>query len=216
MTMTTTMNPDMKFQALAQPWWVNLLIFVPLLVYLVWRHKGPELTWRQLFALSTFAWAFGFAEASVVVYLRAAVGLLPGFQGTLAEVQRSISSYDQSKSIRQFPPSLLTIEGYREAATIVMLLSLTLLAARRTRERWAVFLWTFAFWDISYYAGLWAAIRWPGSLTEFDVLFLIPAPWVAQVWFPLLVSTLTLLAVASTTRWRTPDRMISPTGPVDR
>jgi hypothetical protein len=53
-------------------------------------------------------------------------------------------------------------------------------------------------WDISYYAGLWATIRWPTSLTQFDVLFLIPVPWVAQVWFPLLVSVLALIAVGLT------------------
>jgi hypothetical protein len=129
--------------------------------------------------------------------LRAAAGLVPGLQGTLADVQRSISSYDQSWSISRFPASLLTIEGYREAATIIMLVSLTLLATARSRERWAVFLWTFALWDISYYAGLWATIRWPGSLKELDVLFLIPVPWVAQVWFPLLVCALTLLAGAA-------------------
>jgi hypothetical protein len=202
MTMTTIMNTDMKFQAFAQPWWVNLFALVPLLAYLAWRRKGLDLAWRQLFALSAFALAFGFAEASVVVYLRAAVGLLPGFQGTLADVQRSVSSYDQSKSINQFPPSLLTIEGYREAATVVMLLSLTLLAAARARERWAVFLWTFALWDISYYAGLWATIRWPSSFKELDVLFLIPVPWVAQVWFPVLVSALTLIAVVAAKKLR--------------
>jgi hypothetical protein len=28
------------------------------------------------------------------------------------------------------------------------------------------------------------------------VLFLIPVPWIAQVWFPLLVSLLTILAIA--------------------
>jgi hypothetical protein len=195
--MTTSMNTEMKFQAFAQPWWVNLFVFVPLLAYLAWRRKGLDLTWRQLFALSAFALAFGFAEASVVVYLRAAAGLVPGLQGTLADVQRSISSYDQSWSISRFPASLLTIEGYREAATIIMLVSLTLLATARSRERWAVFLWTFALWDISYYAGLWATIRWPGSLKELDVLFLIPVPWVAQVWFPLLVCALTLLAGAA-------------------
>ncbi|HZU42577.1 MAG TPA: hypothetical protein VE994_07900, partial [Terriglobales bacterium] len=33
------------------------------------------------------------------------------------------------------------------------------------------------------------------SLTDLDVLFLIPVPWLAQVWFPVLVSGLTALAV---------------------
>ena len=98
----------------------------------------------------------------------------------------------ETLAIDQFPQSLLTIEVLREGATILMLASVALLAARKARERCAIFLWTFALWDVSYYAGLWATIRWPTSLKDFDVLFLIPVPWVAQVWFPLLVSALTL------------------------
>ena len=62
----------------------------------------------------------------LAVYLRAAVGLLPGYLGTLSEVQRSLVGYDQSESIASFPPSLLTIEAWREAATMVMLVSLSL------------------------------------------------------------------------------------------
>ena len=89
----------------------------------------------------------------------------------------------------------MTIEIAREAATIIMLVSVALLAATKFRERWASFLWAFAVWDIAYYAALWATVRWPSSLKDLDVLFLIPVPWVAQVWFPLLVSGLTLLAV---------------------
>jgi len=78
---------------------------------------------------------------------------------------------------------------------MIMLLSVALLAADSLRERCAVFLWAFAIWDIFYYAGLWATVRWPSSLLTPDVLFLIPVPWVAQVWFPLLVSALTMIAV---------------------
>jgi hypothetical protein len=63
------------------------------------------------------------------------------------------------------------------------------------KERWALFLWMFAFWDISYYAGLWLIIRWPPSLFTQDVLFLIPTPWMAPVWFPILVSLLAIAAV---------------------
>ena len=79
---------------------------------------------------------------------------------------------------------------------MLMLLCTALLAAPRARERWAAFLWAFAIWDITYYAGLWATVRWPTSLKETDILFLIPVPWVAQVWYPLVVSVLTLLAVS--------------------
>jgi hypothetical protein len=92
---------------------------------------------------------------------------------------------------------LLTIEVYREAATMIMLVSVTLLAASSTSARWAAFLWLFALWDIAYYAGLWLTVRWPTSITDLDVLFLIPVPWVAQIWFPLMVSALTVLAIVS-------------------
>ena len=58
-----------------------------------------------------------------------------------------------------------------------------------------MFLWCFAIWDTMYYAGLWATVRWPQSLRDLDVLFLIPVPWTSEVWFPLLVNVLTLAAV---------------------
>jgi hypothetical protein len=185
-----------KFQLWATPWWVNLLILIPIIVFLSWRRKNLLLTKRRLFMIGIFATAFGFVEAAVVVYLRAAVGLLPGYMGTLSDLQHASPTYQQAQSISQFPQSLLTIEIYREAATLVMLVSFALLAAPKARERWAAFLWAFAIWDIAYYAGLWATVRWPASLRDLDVLFLIPVPWVAQVWFPLLVSALTLAAIA--------------------
>ena len=79
---------------------------------------------------------------------------------------------------------------------MIMLTMVALLAASTRRERWAAFLWAFAFWDLSYYVGLWTTIRWPTSFLYLDVLFLIPVPWIAQVWFPLLVSLLTMLVIA--------------------
>jgi hypothetical protein len=136
-------------QVWAQPWWVNLLVLIPLATYLAFRRHRRLLNWRQLIAIAIFAAAFGFVEAAVVVYLRAAVGLLPGYTGTLSELQHSPQGYEQTKSISQFPPSLLTIEMYREAATMVMLLSVALLAASRASARWAAFLWAFALWDIA-------------------------------------------------------------------
>jgi hypothetical protein len=186
----------MTIGLVAQPWWVNLLVAVPPLTWFSWRRRGVPLTWAQLLLSGIFAASFGFLEAVVVVYLRAAVGLLPGYQGTLSDIIRmSGQYYVQSQSISQFPQSLLTLEFLREAATILMLLTVALLTSSNSRARAAVFLWTFALWDTIYYAGLWATVRWPLSLRDPDVLFLIPVPWLAPVWFPLLVSALALAAV---------------------
>ncbi|HTT33964.1 MAG TPA: hypothetical protein VMH48_10220 [Methylomirabilota bacterium] len=189
----------MALRLIAEPWWVNLLFLISPLAYFLWRREGVPLTRQQLLISAVFAASFGFVEATVVAYLRAATGLLPGYQGTLADViRRSGEFYQQSQALKQFPQSLLTLEVLREAATILVLLSVAFLTSQKARARWAVFLWTFAIWDIAYYAALWATVRWPQSLKDADVLFLIPRPWFSPVWYPLLVSVLALLAVLLT------------------
>ena len=188
----------MSVPLVAEPWWVNLLVLVPPLAYFSWKRngRGIELPSKPLVASGVFAAAFGFVEATVVAYLRAATGLLPGYQGTLAEdMRRSSEFYQQSQAINRFPQSPLTLEVFREAATMVMLVSVAYLSATKGRSRAAVFLWTFAIWDGTYYAALWSTVGWPGSLGDADVLFLIPRPWISPVWFPLLVSALAVLAV---------------------
>ena len=188
-----------KFVLFAQPWWVNLAILIPCISYYAWRRNGLFLTAKQLIIVGLFAIGFGFGEAAVVVYLRAAIGLLPGYGGTLSDVARLSSEvYQQTQILGEFPRSLLTVERIREGATMIMLASVAFIAVRGLRERWAIFLWTFAIWDIVYYIALWATVRWPSSLTTPDVLFLSPVPWLSQVWFPILVSTLTLFAVILT------------------
>jgi len=184
---------------IAEPWWVSLLILVPAVAYFSWRRNRIPLTMWQLISSGVFAAAFGFLEAVVVVYLRAASGLLPGYQGTLSDVIRlSGQFYRGPQRITQLPQSLLTLEVFREAATILMLLSVAVLSTPRFKVRAAVFLWAFAIWDIVYYAALWATVRWPLSLKDPDVLFLIPVPWFSPVWFPLLVSGLAVAAVLLT------------------
>jgi hypothetical protein len=184
-----------QLQLCAQPWWVNLLFLIPVLFYTRVRRLGILISASQLLWMAIFGSAFGFVEASVVVYLRAAIGLLPGYTGTLQDLRASSLGYQQSLSIVHFPQSLLTIEMFREAATMIMLIGVAMLTCTRRTERFAAFLWVFAFWDLTYYLGLWATVRWPASLLDIDVLFLLPVPWFAQVWFPVLVSTLTVIAV---------------------
>ncbi len=185
----------MHFQLLAQPWWVNLLILVPVLAGFQFVRRGPELSGRQLFAAALFAGSFGFVEAVVVVYLRSALlqlGISAAALNDTAQMN-TILSNPTPEILRMFK-----IEALREAATIVMLVAVAVLAAPRVRERWAMFLWCFAIWDLVYYAGLWGTLRWPASLLDSDVLFLIPVPWVSQVWFPVLVSGATIVIVLIT------------------
>ncbi len=80
---------------------------------------------------------------------------------------------------------LVEIELVREAATIVMLAAI----AFATGQRWLpCFAIAFGAWDLTFYAALWRLIGWPSSLLTWDVLFLIPVPWVAPVLAPCIVA----------------------------
>jgi hypothetical protein len=185
---------------MAHPLWVNFAIAVPFVYYLYWRRAGISLTATQLSFSALFAAAFGVVEGIVVVYLRAALGAVAGYGASATDVMRFAESLDGAIAVGSVPLSLSRIETYREAATMVMLVSVALLATPNRRGRWAIFLWSFAIWDITYYATLFATMKWPSSLKDIDVLFLIPVPWIAPVWFPILVSTLTAFAVVLSRR----------------
>jgi hypothetical protein len=168
------------FVLLATPWWVNLLILIPVVPNLLSKKEKLRIGTKRLLVVALIGVAFGFVEAAVVVYLRAATGLWPS---------------PPVKALVAVPESLLRIECFREAATMIMLGGIALLAEKSAKEKVAAFLWTFAVWDIFYYVWLRLMIGWPTSLITSDLLFLIPAPWVAQVWFPMLVSGLTALVI---------------------
>ena len=186
---------------MAHPWWVNLLIAVPFIAYFFWRREPVLITRRQLLASALFAASFGMVEGMVVVYLRAVLAAAAGYGASLvavAQFSRNINPAMQESAV--LPVSLLKVEVCREAATILMLITVALLGTVNRPGRWAMFLWTFAIWDLTYYATLCATIRWPSSLTDSDVLFLIPIPWISLVWFPLLVSTLCIAAILQSRR----------------
>lgn len=168
------------FQLFATPWWANLLILIPVVPYLLSRREKIQIGRKRLLIAALFGIAFGFVEAAVVVYLRFATGLWPG---------------PQAGAFITLPESLLRIECFREAATMIMLGVIALLSGQSIKAKTVAFLWTFAVWDIFYYVWLRLTIGWPTSLMNSDLLFLIPVPWVAQVWFPLLVSSLTAVVI---------------------
>ncbi len=186
-----------NFKLLTSPFWVNFLILVPFVLFFYYRKNRLSITRKTLLYLLIFGIAFGVIEATCVIYLRAATGMLPGFEGNIFDVWRMSKeiAYSQEALREGLPMSLLSFELIREAGTIIMLGMIAFIAASKWRERIAIFLWAFAVWDIVYYFHLWLMVRWPQSLTTPDVLFLIPQPWLGQIWFPLLISGLTMLVV---------------------
>ncbi len=130
---------------------------------------------RSILWLTLFAVAMANVEAVLVVHLR--------------------SLYYPDNPLAIFPLNLMShrdllIELGREAATIMMILAVALLAARRVISVFAAFVYMFGLWDIFYYVWLKLLIGWPSSWLEWDVLFLIPWPWFGPWLTPVLIALL--------------------------
>src|ERR1700720_3661289 len=149
---------------------------------------------RTVAALLLFGISFGYLEAAVVVYLRAIYDpirhrLHPGRSAD--ELFPLISPRELADAGPENPRRLL-IEIGREGATIAMLAAFGLAAGRNFNQRMAAFAVVFGLWDIFFYLFLRLMIHWPQSLFTWDILFLIPLPWVGPVIAPMIVS-LTLI-----------------------
>jgi hypothetical protein len=145
---------------------------------------------RIVVGLFLFGISFGYVEAAVVLYLRALYEplrqrLTPGrAPGDLFPL------LDRGRMVAEAPETgrLLTVEVIREAATILMLAAAAMLVTA-DRGLWLpAFSIAFGVWDVSFYLFLKLWIGWPASLGTWDLLFLLPVPWVAPVLAPVIVS----------------------------
>ena len=142
-------------------------------------------TLKRFCLVVIFGIALAYFEAAVVVYLRT-IFYPDGFTFPLTEF--GIGSSPLWKQL------LLTEIG-REAASMVLISTAAWLIGRNLQQRTAFFLTIFAVWDIFYYIWLKILIDWPGSIMDWDVLFLIPTTWASPVLAPMFIS-LTLLIFA--------------------
>jgi hypothetical protein len=145
---------------------------------------------RNVAALFLFGISFGYLEAAVVVYLRAIYdpirhSLHP--DRAAGDLFPLISPQELAAAGPENPRRLL-IEIGREASTIAMLAAFGLAAGRNFNQRMAAFAVVFGLWDIFFYVFLRVMIHWPQSLFTWDILFLIPLPWVGPVLAPVIVA----------------------------
>lgn len=123
------------------------------------------------FWVGFFGIAFGFLEAIVVIYLRK-LYYPSGFDFPLIMAS----------------PEIFRIEIIRELSTLLMLVTVGILAGKNSNQRFTWFLYAFGVWDIFYYIALKILISWPASLFTWDILFLIPVAWDGPVLAPIICS----------------------------
>jgi hypothetical protein len=121
-----------------------------------------------------FSILLSYFEASVVVYLRG-IYYPEGFSFPLIKI----------RSLHFFT------ELVREIVALLLILLFSLQLGKGSwKKTLFYFLFIFGVWDIFYYFWLFVILGWPDSLLTWDVLYLIPVPWVAPVLAPILVSLL--------------------------
>jgi hypothetical protein len=119
-----------------------------------------------------FAIAMAWMEAAAVFYIRTLVGRVQPYQAIPLPMNDALG----------------TVELWREAATLVMIAMVGVLAGRTWRRRWAYAALTFGAWDIFYYVFLHLITGWPRTLLDWDVLFLLPLPWWGPVLAPMSIA----------------------------
>jgi hypothetical protein len=154
---------------------------------------------RVLAALVLFGIAFGYVEAAVVVYLR---GLCEPLRteflaGGPHDEVFPLLTLDQLRAAGSGATRLLGVELGRELGTLVMLAATGLAVGRTFAGSLAAFLVAFGVWDIFYYVFLKLLVQWPASLATWDILFLVPVPWVGPVIAPVIVSMSMIAAGAA-------------------
>jgi hypothetical protein len=132
---------------------------------------------RRWAVVVVFAMAMAWVESAVVFYLRTMIDRIDPYQPNPLPIIGNLGS----------------AELVREAATLVMLLMVGMLAGRNWRCRLGYAAVAFGVWDICYYVFLRTLCGWPHSLLDWDILFLLPLPWWGPVLAPVLIALLMIV-----------------------
>ena len=124
-----------------------------------------------------FAVAMAWFEAATVYYLRVLVDRVTPYQPNPLPLRGVLGE----------------VELVREAATLVMLLTLGMLAGATWRARLGYTAVAFGVWDILYYVFLRLMSGWPQSIFDWDILFLLPLPWWGPVLAPVCIAVLMIV-----------------------
>jgi hypothetical protein len=133
-----------------------------------------------------FATAMAWVESAVVYYLRSLIHRIEPYQSNPLPVAGGFGF----------------AEAVREIATMVMLLTVGILAGRNWKSRLGYSAIAFGVWDIFYYVFLKVMCGWPHSLLDWDILFLLPLPWWGPVLAPVSIALLMIAWGTVVSSWR--------------
>lgn len=133
----------------------------------------------------TFAAGMAWVEAACVYYLRVLVDRVQPYQPNPLPIHGTLGE----------------VELVREAATLLMLATIGMLAGRRWLAKVGYAAIAFGAWDIFYYVFLRVMTGWPASVFDWDILFLLPLPWWGPVLAPVCIACLMIVWGTLVTQW---------------
>ena len=157
---------------------------------------SAPLPWSRLAGWALFAVAFGVTEAVVAFYIRRTGGMTPSLDYAQVWAARGLPFTSATIEAELRRAGIWRAEQVREVGTLLLLAGVAWGGGRNASERLALFLFTFAVWDLTYYAALPPLTGFPRSLTDTDVYFLVPFAWYGPVWLPVLVVMPALLGAS--------------------
>jgi hypothetical protein len=128
-----------------------------------------------LLALAALCIAVGYVDAVTTFYVR---GML--------QVAQEGGGFAQAVT-EAMPPRIVALEQTRQAATVLVLVTVAVVAGRNLQQQFGTALYVLGGWVVFRYAAIRTITDWPSSLTDVDTVLYLPEAVYAPVWMPIVI-----------------------------
>ncbi len=138
------------------------------------RTRGMTV-FSYILALTALCLAMGYIDAVATFYVR---GML--------HVSQEGGAFARAVT-EAMPPRIVALEQTRQAAVILVLLTVSIIAGRNLLQQVGTFVFALGSWTVCRYIAIRTITDWPGALTDVDTVLYLPHAVYAPVWMPIVI-----------------------------
>ncbi len=142
-----------------------------------------------LIALTALCVAVGYADALATFYVR---GML--------QVSQEGGGFARAV-VEAMPERIVGLEQTRQAATVLLLISVGFVAGRNAAQQVGTVLFALGGWEIFRYVAIRTITDWPTALGDADAVIFLPQPVYVPVWMPIVIALGSLAVGTSLIRY---------------
>jgi hypothetical protein len=129
-----------------------------------------------LIAILALCIAIGYVDAVATFYVR---GML--------QVAQEGGGFAQAVT-EAMPPRIVALEQTRQAATVLVLMTVAIVAGRNLQQQFGTAFYALGGWTVLRYAAIRTITDWPTALTDVDTVLYLPHAVYAPVWMPITIA----------------------------